>query len=89
MLIYKSTTSGTLAHPEVTIVSIKLFEELPQKPILSINQAVEILGLTKPPISKAIKVLVSCGILFEITGEKKDRQYRYQEYLTILAKDTD
>jgi DNA-binding MarR family transcriptional regulator len=78
-----------LAHPNVTIASIKLLEELPQKPFITLKEAVEKLGLTKPPVSKAIKILIECEILIETTGKKKDRQYSYRDYLNLLAADTE
>ena len=37
----------------------------------------KVLQLTKPPVVKAINILLECEILQEITGKKKDRVYRY------------
>lgn len=78
-----------LKHPKATVASLRLLEELPRKPIISLAQAVDKLELTKPPVSKAINLLIDCGILKETTGKKKDRLYRYKSYLDILAEGTD
>lgn len=78
-----------LNHPKATVASIRLLEELPRKPIITLAQAVEKLELTKPPVTKAINLLIDCKILKESTGKKKDRSYRYNEYLDILAKGTE
>lgn len=78
-----------LTHSKATIASVRLLEELPKKPIISLAQAVERLTLTKPPISKAINILVDCGILKETTGKRKDRLYCYKDYLDILTEGTE
>lgn len=78
-----------LKHPKVTVACMRLFEELPKKPIISLTEAVQRLELTKPPVSKAMSILIEMGILVEATGKKRDRAYRYQKYLNILAEGTE
>ena len=78
-----------LKYPKITITSMRLFEELPQKPIITLAEAVQRLKLTKPPVSKAVSILVGMGILVESTGKKRDRAYRYKRYLDILAEGTE
>ncbi len=78
-----------LKNPKATVASLRLLEELPKKPIISISQAVDILELTKPPVTKAINLLIEAKILTETTGKKKDRLYRYKDYLDILAEGTE
>jgi Fic family protein len=73
----------------VTISTILLLEDLPKKPIVTLNQACEFLKLTKPPVIKALNILMECGILTEVTGKKKDKVYRYEQYLNILAEGTE
>jgi Fic family protein len=78
-----------LKHSKVTIASMRLFEELPRKPIITLTEAVQRLELTKPPVLKAMSILVEMGILVEATGKKRDRTYRYKGYLDILAEGTE
>lgn len=79
----------TLIYPKTTIASLRLLEELPKKPIITLNEAVQRLELTKPPVSKAISVLIEMGILVEVTGKKRGRSFRYKRYLDILAEGTE
>ena len=78
-----------LAHPKATVASIRLLEALPKHPIVNTNQASSLLSLTIPPVRKAINLLVECDLLTESTGKKKDRLYRYEKYLNILAEGTE
>lgn len=78
-----------LAHPRTTVTSMRLFEALPQKPFITLNDIVRKLDVTKPPASKALGILVDAGILVESTGKRRDRTYRYKKYLDILAEGTE
>ena len=78
-----------LGYSKATIASIRLLEELPKKPIVTLHQATELLKLTKPPVIKALNILIECGMLTEVTGKKKDKVYRYEQYLDILSDGTE
>jgi Fic family protein len=76
-----------LSSPMVVVPAIRLFEELPSHPILTINQVVKLLKTTKPTAAKAVDVLVKNGILEETTGAKRNRMFGYKKYLEILKTD--
>ncbi|MBC7660205.1 MAG: Fic family protein [Chitinophagaceae bacterium] len=78
-----------LKHPKTTVAALRLFEALPNKPIIDLADAVKRLELTKPTVSKAIKILIDLGILIETSGKMRDRSYRYHDYLEILAEGTE
>ena len=52
-----------LASSDVVIPAIRLFELLPDHPVLTINQVIKILKTTKPTATKAVQVLTKNGIL--------------------------
>ena len=78
-----------LARPDSTVVSLRLFERLPMKPILTAANVVVELETTKPTAMKAINLLVEAGILSEITGKKRDQAFAYSAYLARLRIGTD
>ena len=78
-----------LAQVQVTVPTIRLFDQLPLHPIQTLSLAGELLETTKPTASKAIAALCEAGILRETTGKQRDRIYAYHDYLEILTKDTD
>ena len=76
-----------LASPKVVIPAIRLFEELPNHPVITTNQVVTLLKTTKPTAAKAIDTLVKIGILEETTGAKRNRLFGYKKYLAILKSE--
>lgn len=72
-----------------TIVGSRLFESLPQHPLVTVKLAVRICDTTKPTAAKAIGTLCNVGILEEITGRGRDRTYAYTEYLDLLREGTE
>ena len=78
-----------LARPDSTVISLRLFERLPVKPILTAANLVAQLETTKPTAMKALKLLVEAGILSEITGKKRDKTFGYSDYLERLRIGTD
>jgi Fic family protein len=81
--------SRLLTIPDVSVPTIRLFEQLPRKPIVTIASAREFLGSTRPTAARAIETLVTSGILAETTGQKRDRCFAYQAYLKILQAGTE
>jgi Fic family protein len=76
-------------HKSATVTSVRLFELLPEHPMITLATATELVGATKPTAGKAIDSLCQAGILQEITGKKRDRVYAYRAYFDVLAEDTD
>ena len=73
-----------LAGPGTTVTSIQLFERLTAHPVISMPLVTRLLSTTKPTAGKAIEILVAAGILVELGERKRDRLYRYENYLKIL-----
>ena len=76
-------------HKNATVASLRLFEYLPEHPMITLAKATELVGVTKPTASKAIDALRAAGILTETTGKKRDRIYAYRRYLDVLAEETE
>jgi Fic family protein len=72
----------------VNVSAIRLFERLPEHPMITATKALELTTSTKPTTNKAIETLVEAGVLEEITGKQRDRIYAYRKYLDVLAEDT-
>mgnify|MGYP000307965949 CR=1 FL=1 len=75
-------------HKATTVPAIRLFDLLPQHPIITLPRAIELLKTTKPTTGKTIDALSQAGILHETTGKQRDRIYAYDAYLKVLAEDT-
>jgi Fic family protein len=58
-------------------------------PIATIASAAQGLGLTKPPVSRAIEHMVQRGMVAETTGRRRGRVFAYRRYLDLLAEGTE
>jgi cell filamentation protein, protein adenylyltransferase len=76
-----------LARKETTIPAVRLFDDLPNNPVVTLARVMTMLKTTKPTALKAIDALVKAGILHETTGKERDRVFAYEKYLQILTRD--
>lgn len=72
-------------HESATIASVRLMDELPMQPIVTVNSVSEELKITAPTARKAIELLESIGILRETSGKLRDRVYSYIDYMQLLT----
>jgi Fic family protein len=78
-----------LQQASVTIPAVRLLDQLPSHPIVTLPLAMRILKTTKPTAAKAIDTLRQAEVLSETTGKQRDRVYAYTNYLTLLTGDAD
>ena len=57
---------------------------LRQRPILSVKQLCQMTAMTFPTAAKGIQHLVKLGIARELTGQRRNRVFVYDAYLSIL-----
>jgi Fic family protein len=77
-----------LRHRGLTVPTLRLFEQLPVHPVVTLPRTVAMIATSKPTASKAIATLIQAGILRETTGRERDRVYAYDRYLKVLTQDT-
>lgn len=77
---------NVVGHATATVSSVRLFDQLPKQPIITLAKAMEILGVSKPTALKAIDSLQQSGVLREITGKQRDRVYAFERYLAVLNR---
>lgn len=74
-----------IAHDSVTVPAVRLLDLLPSNPVVTLPLAIELLGVSKPTVIKAIEALEETGILKETSGKRRDRVYAYHKYLDVLT----
>ncbi len=74
-----------LASPKAGPASYRLFEMLPMMPRFTIEQVRQKLVTSFPTATAAVKVLQELGIVTELTGQKKNRNFSYQPYVALLT----
>jgi Fic family protein len=68
--------------------SLRVHHVLQQHPLLSIVKAATLTGLSIPTVTVAFDSLAKLGIVKEVTGQKRNRLYTYQQYVSILNEGT-
>jgi Fic family protein len=84
-----SDRAKVLAASGTSVAASRLFELLPEHPIVTIGGVVGMFKTTKPTASKSVMALVDAGILVETTGRRRDRTFSYAAYLDRLRTGTD
>ncbi len=68
--------------------ALKLLDHLYQQPLVSPKRVAALLGCTAPTALKLVDDLQQRGWLQEITGQERNRLYRYQPYLELFHRET-
>ncbi len=75
-----------LQAPKASANSYRLFELLPMTPRFTIDRICQLLDATFPTATAAVKTLEDLGIVVEMTGQKKNRNYSYRAYIELLSR---
>jgi Fic family protein len=67
----------------------RVLEHLYRRPIVSVRQIRELTGTTNPAANELARRFVEQGILYEITGQKRNRRFQYQDYVRLFSDDAD
>ncbi len=64
--------------------ALRVLAALRQRPILSLPQLCQLTAMTFPTANKTMALLVATGIARELTGQRRNRIFSYDAYLSIL-----
>lgn len=69
--------------------ALRVYQVFCKRPLITVNQVCERTRLSFPAVSKAVQELADLGVLREITGQRRNRVFAYDRYLTILNEGTE
>jgi Fic family protein len=87
--IIAQSRARLVARDDATVISIRLFELLPEHPILTVNRVVGLLECSRPAAAKAVRVLEAAEVLQPLDARKKNRALVFKEYLDVLRIGTE
>jgi Fic family protein len=87
--IVAQSRARLMAREDATVMSIRLFELLPEHPILTVNRVVGLLECSRPAASKALRVLEAAEVLHALDDRKKNRAVLFKDYLDNLCEGTE
>ncbi len=65
----------------------RVLEHLFARPIVSVNEVRDLIGTTYPAANQLVDRLVTLGILEEMTGQVRNRRFRYAPYIRLFNED--
>jgi Fic family protein len=65
----------------------RVLEHLFARPIVSVNEVRDLIGTTYPAANQLVERLVALGILEEMTGQARNRRFRYAPYIRLFHED--
>ncbi len=87
--IVTASRERALGRADATVISLRLFELLPEHPILTVQRAVELLACSRPAAGKALRVLEAAKVLVPLDERRKSRTWVFSEYLDVLREGTE
>ena len=65
--------------------AIQFLDHLYERPVINVASAQNALHISWPTTNKLVQAFVGRGILRETTGQRRNRLFRYQQYLEMFA----
>ncbi|MCP4896080.1 MAG: Fic family protein [bacterium] len=87
--IVRQNRERLIHRGDATVISLRLFEVLPEKPIITVSRVVGLLSCSRPAAAKAIRVMLDARILVPLDERKKDRLFIFSDYLEELREGTE
>jgi len=87
--IVAQSRARLMAREDATVMSFRLFDLLPEHPIVTVGRAAQLLDCSRPAAAKALRVLEAAEVLHALDDRKKNRAVVFTEYLENLREGTE
>ncbi len=84
LALFREDADRTQTIGRVAASALRVFSVLRERPLVTLNQIRLHTGLTFPSATKGMNALVELGIVRELTGQRRNRVFAYDRYLSIL-----
>ena len=84
LALFRGDADRTKAIWRVATSALRVFSVLRERPLVTLNQVRSHTGLSFPTATKGMNALVELGIVRELTGQRRNRVFAYDRYLSIL-----
>lgn len=76
-----------IATRDLPVNASRILDHLYQQPLVTAATVQQALNVSWPTANKLLTEFVERGVLYEITGHRRNRIYRYSPYLELFASD--
>ncbi|MDP2788349.1 MAG: Fic family protein [Pseudomonadota bacterium] len=84
VILFQQDTQRVQASGRAAANALRVLDALRQRPLCSLGQLCHTIGMTFPTATKAMQRLMALGIVRELTGQRRNRLFVYDGYLSIL-----
>jgi Fic family protein len=88
-VLFETDRIALREHGRAAASALRVQEFLQRRPMVTIQATSKALKLSLPTVGKALDLLMSNGIVHEITGKRRNRLFVYSKYLALLDKGTE
>ena len=74
---------------KASISTLRLYQWIQTRPVFTISEATQTLGVTHPTVARSIRQLQSIGLVAEISGRARGQVFAYNALLHLLSEGTD
>ena len=67
---------------------LRVLQAFHERPVITLNEVSRRTGLSFPTSAKGVKALVDVGLVRELTGNRRNRVFAYDEYVAIMGEGT-
>jgi Fic family protein len=87
--LFKEDANKIRALGRISGSCLQLHQLMQKSPIVRIGEAAKELGINRTTITNCINHMLELEIISEVTGYRKNRLFRYDAYVSILAEGTE
>jgi len=89
MALFETDRLAIREHGRAAASAFRVHELMQRRPLVTIQAASKELKLSIPTVSKALELMMSSGIVREMTGKRRNRLFAYSKYLALLDQGTE
>lgn len=89
LALFQKDEQNIQQSQRVASTTLRVFRVLCERPLATLNQICVHTGLSFPAAAKSMRTLENLDIVREVTGQRRNRVFAYQDYLNLLSEGTE
>lgn len=87
--LFKDDASCIQERRRATTTVLRVYDALRERPAITLNEVCRRTGISFPTATKGMNALLELSIARELTGQRRNRVFVYDRYLSILSEGTE
>ncbi|MEQ1911343.1 MAG: Fic family protein [Vicinamibacterales bacterium] len=87
--LFKRDTTRVQSAGRSAATMLRVLQAFHERPVITLNEVSRRTGLSFPTSAKGVKALVDVGLVRELTGNRRNRVFAYDEYVAIMGEGTE